>query len=159
MSLSVSMVVVVSMIILLILAVGYIVFSAVTRKVNAWHQLVNDDYRLINHNKEVLRENKRVLNRTELTAFSMKEYGLWLHDIHRDVLTVISGLEPADQGQLDHFNRVFNALQGTLHAIDDNFYQTFKLTPEEYRSDKLQVLYKYKDSDQRIKRRDNRIAN
>lgn len=89
---------------------------------------------LIRANFQILATNKLAHARAELALFSWKEHGLWMHDVARDTLTVLSQLEPTNPAELESFHRVVAALTEQLHIIDGDFVHTFRCSPEQWRA-------------------------
>lgn len=91
---------------------------------------------LVKANVQVLTNNKRVCRHAELSLFSWKEHGLWMHDVTQDTLTVMSYLRPVDANAVETLDRVTAALIEQLQVIDGDFERTFQLSPEEYRKNR-----------------------
>lgn len=120
----------------------------ILRRVRYWHELVTGNGKICYHNQ-------KLLNKIELTSFGVREHTLWMHDIHRDTLLVISQLDPKDPEQLMALQRVQSCLQQALNVIDENFYHTFKKTPEQYRQDKVHLNYRSGVTGRNVEWRDN----
>lgn len=86
--------------------------------------------------KQQLEKANKLHNRIEMTLFTSKEYGVWLYDHYKSLVDVLDEVDLSDEDTID---RAFEITNQGLETVEESFEQTFGMTPDEYRNQKIQM--------------------
>lgn len=98
--------------------------------------------RLLSHNKGILKANEGILKKNITQLFHLKESSTLLYDHYYKIVELSDDLISGKGIEFDKLNQVKTDAQHNLDLINNYFFEVFRMTVDQYKKEKTNIVAK-----------------
>lgn len=98
--------------------------------------------RLLSHNKGILKANEGILKKNITQLFHLKESSTLLYDHYYKIVELSDDLINGKGIEFDKLNQVKTDAQHNLDLINNYFFEVFRMTVDQYKKEKTNIVAK-----------------
>lgn len=110
-------------------------------------QILNEAKQTEQVTRELLESNKIIVKGNEAQLYHIKETTIYLYDHYKKVVDILHNIMIGRGIEQYELNSTLNTASDNLNSLHNYFYRTFKITPDQYKKLKTNIVGKPKNGD------------